>query len=243
MQNKKTLLHRLLVIYITFFIVLVASIAHNLLTDFSRGASEGFELGESIAEKWSSGTPRMIYVLNNIRITEPPECPQTAPAGQPGCELDVRVSKIDLHVEQDATGVSPLGLAFRSIGGSGWIYAMVMVCPLFYLAIIVLMFMIIHSLRRSIREERTLDRRNVWYLRTIGLLTIAVELIGNIVDWIMNRRAARRFGIHGGHLVPLLLPDDHHGHPDPFRRRGLRHRTEPQRGAEAHDINALVRPC
>ena len=67
MQNKKTLLHRLLVIYITFFIVLVASIAHNLLTDFSRGASEGFELGESIAEKWSSGTPRMIYVLNNIR--------------------------------------------------------------------------------------------------------------------------------------------------------------------------------
>lgn len=190
MQNKKTLLHRLLVIYITFFIVLVASIAHNLLTDFSRGASDGFELGESIAEKWSSGTPRMIYVLNNIRITETPECPQTAPAGQPGCELDVRVSKIDLHVEQDATGVSPLGLAFRSIGGSGWIYAMVMVCPLFYLAIIVLMFMIIHSLRRSIREERTLDRRNVWYLRTIGLLTIAVELIGNIVDWIMNRRAA-----------------------------------------------------
>ena len=74
--------------------------AHNLLTDFSRGASEGFELGESIAEKWSSGTPRMIYVLNNIRITETPECPQTAPAGQPGCELDVRVSKIDLHVEQ-----------------------------------------------------------------------------------------------------------------------------------------------
>ena len=67
---------------------------------------------------------------------------------------------------------------------------MVMVCPLIYLAIIVLRFMIIHSLRRSIREERTLDRRNVWYLRTIGLLTIAVELIGNIVDWIMNRRAA-----------------------------------------------------
>lgn len=36
-------------------------------------------------------------------------------------------------------------------------------CPLLYLAIIVLMFVIIHSLRRSIREERTLDKRNVWY--------------------------------------------------------------------------------
>ena len=41
MQNKKTLLQRLLVIYITFFIVLVASIAHSVLTDFTRGAAEG----------------------------------------------------------------------------------------------------------------------------------------------------------------------------------------------------------
>lgn len=55
--EQKTLLHRLLVIYITFFIVLVASIAHNLLTDFSRGASEGFELGESIAENGAPEHP------------------------------------------------------------------------------------------------------------------------------------------------------------------------------------------
>ena len=73
MQNKKTLLQRLLVIYITFFIVLVASIAHSVLTDFTRGAAEGVELGEDIAEKWSSGTPRMIYMLDNIRITETPD--------------------------------------------------------------------------------------------------------------------------------------------------------------------------
>ena len=36
MQNKKSLLQRLLVIYITFFIVLVASIAHGILPNFSR---------------------------------------------------------------------------------------------------------------------------------------------------------------------------------------------------------------
>ena len=41
MQNKKSLLQRLLVIYITFFIVLVASIAHGILPNFSRGAAEG----------------------------------------------------------------------------------------------------------------------------------------------------------------------------------------------------------
>ena len=73
MQNKKSLLQRLLVIYITFFIVLVASIAHGILPNFSRGAAEGAELGNDIAEKWKSGVPRMIYMLGDIRVTGQPE--------------------------------------------------------------------------------------------------------------------------------------------------------------------------
>ena len=151
MQNKKSLLQRLLVIYITFFIVLVASIAHGILPNFSRGAAEGAELGNDIAEKWKSGVPRMIYMLGDIRVT-----------GQPETAVEI----------------------------AAWLYALVMLCPLLYLAIIVLMFVIIHSLRRSIREERTLDKRNVWYLRAIGMLTIVTELISDTVDWVMNSRAA-----------------------------------------------------
>ena len=54
MQNKKSLLQRLLVIYITFFIVLVASIAHGILPNFSRGAAEGAELGTTSPK---SGNP------------------------------------------------------------------------------------------------------------------------------------------------------------------------------------------
>ena len=56
-----------MVIYITFFIVRVASIAHGILPNFSRGAAEGAELGNDIAEKWKSGVPRMIYMLGDIR--------------------------------------------------------------------------------------------------------------------------------------------------------------------------------
>ena len=191
MQNKKSLLQRLLVIYITFFIVLVASIAHGILPNFSRGAAEGAELGNDIAEKWKSGVPRMIYMLGDIRVTGQPEN---------GCRNRRRrrawkskptsANSLGLVVEQNAPGTSPLGLAFRSIGGSAWLYALVLLCPLLYLAIIVLMFVIIHSLRRSIREERTLDKRNVWYLRAIGMLTIVTELISDTVDWVMNSRAA-----------------------------------------------------
>ena len=189
MQNKKSLLQRLLVIYITFFIVLVASIAHGVLPNFTRGASEGMEMGNDIAEKWKSGIPRMIYMLSDIRITgQPGDTPGIAAA--PGVEIAANIQRLGLIVEQDAPGASVLGLAFRSVGGSGWLYALVMLIPLFYLGIIVLMFVIIHSLRRSIREERTLDKRNVWYLRAIGMLTILGELIGDTVDWVMNSRAA-----------------------------------------------------
>ena len=40
MQNKKSLLRRLLVLYVTFFVVLVVSFAHSL-PHFSRGYSDG----------------------------------------------------------------------------------------------------------------------------------------------------------------------------------------------------------
>ena len=189
MQNKKTLLQRLLVIYITFFIVLVASIAHNVVTDFSRGVTDGTELGEDIAQKWSAGNPRMIYMLDT-RIVKTPETYIEIPSETPGREIRAQIRRLQLLVEQDAPGASPLSLAFHSIGGSGWLYFMVLLCPLFYLVIVIFMFMIIHSLRRSIREERTLDKKNVWYLRIIGLLTIASELISDLVDWIMSRKAA-----------------------------------------------------
>lgn len=189
MQNKKSLLQRLLVIYITFFIVLVASIAHGILPNFTRGAAEGAEMGNDIAENWKSGIPRMIYMLSDIQITGQPENTVEI-AATPGVEISAKVKQLGLIVKQDAPDASPVGLAFRSVGGSGWLYALVMLVPLLFLGIIVLMFVIIHSLRRSIREERTLDKRNVWYLRTIGLLTILAELAGDTVNWAMNSRAA-----------------------------------------------------
>lgn len=189
MQNKKPLLQRLQVIYITFFIVLAASIAHGILPSFTLGAAEGAEMGSDIAEMWKSGIPRMIYMLGDIRITGQPGDAvgiETAP----GTTIRASVQRLGLVVEQDAPGSSVLGLAFRSVGGNAWIYALVMLVPLLYLGIIVLMFVIIHSLRRSIREERTLDKRNVRYLRAIGLLTILAELTGDTVNWAMNSRAA-----------------------------------------------------
>lgn len=145
-------------------------------------------------------------------------------------KISASVKRLGMVVEQDAPGSSVLGLAFRSVGGSAWLYALVMLVPLLYLGIIVLMFVIIHSLRRSIREERTLDKRNVWYLRTIGLLTILAELISDTVNWAMNSRAAELLagsgytvdtGFHISYAMIIM------GILILFAARGLRHRQKP----------------
>lgn len=188
MQNKKSLLQRLLVIYVTFFIVLLASIAHGFLPNFSRGYSAGTAMGQDIVQNWASGTPRLIYMLNDIPVRH-------TQFGITGDSTNIEsvkasVTELDLTVEQSAPGTSPVGLAFSSLGGSPWIYGLVMLGFLFYVAIIVLMFLIIHSLRRSIRNELPLAKRNVWLLRMIGLLTILTELFGDFTKWRMANRAA-----------------------------------------------------
>ena len=188
MQNKKSLLKRLLVIYVTFFIVLVAGFAHNIIPNLSRGAAEGLEMGNDITRKWNTGDPRMIFLLDNVRILAQPQ--DTLSFETPQASVQARIRNLELLVEKNAPGKSPVALAFRAIGGSVWIYLLVMLVPLLMLAIIILMFVIIHSLRRSIREEHPLDPRNVRYLRTIGLLTIASELLEDLLTWIMNSRAA-----------------------------------------------------
>ena len=171
MQNKRPLLQRLLVIYVAFFIVLAVSIAHSLLPNFTKGFGQGTELGKEIAAEWMQGNPCAFYLLSDVAVQATAGC-------------------LELLVVEEAPGATPLGMAFRSIGGTPWLYALTMLNALVYPAIIVLMCIIIRSLRRSIRNECTLDRRNTRYLRAIGVLTILSELCGDLSAWWMNRRAA-----------------------------------------------------
>lgn len=189
MQNKKSLLKRLLFLYIALFLVIAAGLVHGLLGSFGRGLADGMEMGAKIAEKLQQQDPRMVYLLSNVPIRE--KIDDNALIRVDNTEITPIVSRMDLIVDEPATNTSPVAIAFRSIGGSPWMYACMMLIPLFLLAIIVLMILIIHSLRRSIREERPLDKRNVWYLRLIGLLTILTELINSLVGYAMKLQAER----------------------------------------------------
>ena len=188
MQNKKSLLKRLLFLYVALFLVIATGLVHSLLGDFGRGAADGMEMGTRIAEKLQQGDPRMIYLLGDVHIIG--DSKSASPIRNGAVEIDPVVTRLNLIVDEPADGVSPLGIAFRSVGGSVWLYVFALFIPLLLLAVIILMVMIIRSVRRSIREERPLDRRNVRYLRSIGMLTILIELANSLFNHIMNLRAA-----------------------------------------------------
>lgn len=187
MQNKKSLLQRLLFLYIALFLVIATGLVHSVLGSFGRGAETGMKMGAEISEKLQQGDPRMIYLLGDVHILQQPEV-TTIQHGE--TSVKPIITRLNLIVDTPADNVSPFGIVFRAVGGSPWLYVFSLLIPLLLLAVIILMIMIIHSLRRSIREERTLDSRNVWYLRSIGVLTILIELANALLSHTMNHRAA-----------------------------------------------------
>ena len=192
MQNKKPMLQRMLAIYVIFFAVLATGLAHSVWPNFSKGYDEGAVIGRDIARNWASGAPRSIFTLFEVPLSA------KAPVRLAGIRLVPTTRRIDLAADLPAdAGSSPLHLALSSIGGNPWVYLITVFRALAFVAIVVLMFLIIHSIRRSIREEHTLDRRNVWYLRAIGSLTILTELLNDVMTWRMSVRAAELLAPHG----------------------------------------------
>lgn len=191
MQNKRLLLQRMLLIYVTFLVVLAAGLTHSLWPSFSRGYNEGAVMGEEIVRSWTAGTPREIFLLHDVPLAKQTLLPVNEPDSLSGIRLIPQVQRISLIADLPADpDVHPMRLAFSSVGGNPWYYVLLMFEMAAYVAIVVLMFLTIHSIRRSIREERTLGRCNVWYLRSIGFLTIFAELSDDFVAWRMRLRAA-----------------------------------------------------
>lgn len=192
MQQKKSLKLRLLVIYITFFVVLIASLVYNFLPEFSRGTDVGANIGNEIAQSWYARNPRATFLLMDVPTLQPEM--DTLIEGAPQNEettVKARITHMDILVEKKAPAeASVFSLAFGVLGGSPVVYLLTILGSFSYVAIIVLMFLIIHSLRRSIRDDLPLDSRNIGRTRFIGALIIFAEVCRSVSLWVMNGKAA-----------------------------------------------------
>ncbi len=188
MQNKKIYLQRLLVIYVAFFAVLLAGFAWDIVPNLTHGVEEGTRMGHEIAAGYEQAQPQAQYMLWNIPIRNAQ--PEVIDTDEEQRTILGEISTLSLAVKEPADERSTMHMAFAAIGNSVLIYALMIGSALCFPIIIVLMYFIIRSVRRSIREELPLGRNNVWLLRAIALLTILTELMSQGGIWLMNNKAA-----------------------------------------------------
>lgn len=188
MQNKKIYLQRLLVIYVAFFAVLLAGFAWDIVPNLTHGVEEGARMGHEIVAGYEQAQPQAQYMLWNIPIRNAQ--PEVIDTDEEQRTILGEISTLSLAVKEPADERSTMHMAFAAIGNSVLIYALMIGSALCFPIIIVLMYFIIRSVRRSIREELPLGRNNVWLLRAIALLTILTELMSQGGIWLMNNKAA-----------------------------------------------------
>lgn len=188
MQNKKTYLRRLLVIYVAFFALVLGWLALEVAPDFSQGIREGAQLANELDTEWAQNTPKAIFEFWNIPVKATTQTIiETADstrfvAGHPASMM--------LKVSEPLGNRTTWWAAFATTSGSPWIYLLVLLSLATYIAIIFLMWLIIRSVRHSIREELPLAINNVWRLRAIALLVITTDLISRTANWLAARNAA-----------------------------------------------------
>lgn len=188
MQNKTTYLKRLLAIYVAFFVVLIVWLTFTVTPGLQQGMQAGVSMGQDLSAQLQQETPQSSYLLFNCPLHQPDAI--MFEVTDSIRQVTAFPSTMTFRITEPAGNHSMWWHAFAAVGGSPWVYWMMVAASLAFLVIIVLMWLIIRSVRRSIREEMPLAKSNVWRLRVIALLTIFSELCHSLCNWMMNHRAA-----------------------------------------------------
>lgn len=179
MTTKKSQLRRLLAIYTLFMLLLLGGLAHSY-ADFARGFREGYRTAES----WANDGGYYKYLLMDVPVYADVEKVENDSA-----DAEIMTERVNVIVRK-ASDENPIKLAFRSLGDSGYLYWAILVLPLAKLSIFILMGIIFVSLRRSVREELPLNRRNILCTRLIGIILIGTEVLEGAIAWCMRTGAA-----------------------------------------------------
>ena len=149
--------------------MIVASFIFGTLgSDLSKGYNDGQRIGESIAANIRDNNNRSINLFYDLPNSNPDLELDVRNLNLPeGTEIKARVNKIDLIVESDNTDRSTLGI-MTSVTGSPMTLILSWILMLCYITVIVMFFLIILSLRRSIKSENPVQ---IFYQELIFFLS------------------------------------------------------------------------
>ena len=192
MENKKHLKVRITILYIVYFAVLLGGIIYNTAPAFKQGARLGVEVSKNIMQSLDDEVLRSSQIYLCVHGTNNYDIAEFNKNDHKNTTVTVTSSNFNVLVSQDSDNdISLFDMIFRSIGGSAILYIGSLTIMMLYIVIIVLIFLILHSLRRSVKHDLPLDKRCVWYTRAIGAILIIIDALDSWGQWVMANGAAK----------------------------------------------------
>lgn len=194
MNNKKALQRRILVLYIAFFTVIIASFCFGTLgSGLAKGLRDGFRVSDQIANKQADGNQNywvgVYYDLPSADSEIDIELNNPTPSD--GNKIKARINRVDLMVENNNTILDgSLWKGLTTLMGTPAIFICSWLLVIGYAVIVVMMFLIIRSLRRSIKSESVFDRKNFVHTRAIGVLLIVCSILSALINYLTVHKAA-----------------------------------------------------
>ncbi|MBP3482266.1 MAG: DUF2975 domain-containing protein [Alistipes sp.] len=193
MHNKRSLKIRIMLLYVIYFAVLVAGFIFNVMPNFRRGADLGFDVSHNMMQSWSDDRiMRQSRVYIDIPANRNDEYLTFDLDDDKATSISILASRFNVLVTQNADKDQSMSeLVMSSVGGSTYVYLLSLLILILYIAIFAFIFLIIHSLRKSLNDDTPLDNICTWYTRIIGILIIVASLCSAASQWYMNNEAAK----------------------------------------------------
>lgn len=187
MDRKKTLRNRITALYIAFFMAIAASFVFGTFgSSFSKGFNDGQRIGTELTNNYMNKTPKSMQLYVDLpTVGSEMDMPIEDLDLPEGTEVKARVNKIDVMVvcdsEKSLWSMVMTAAGMPIITVCGWLLIFG------YIAVFVLIYLIIASLRRSISSESVFDRKNILRTRILGTIVICIPIIKAIVRYSVVR--------------------------------------------------------
>ena len=188
-NDKRSLNRRLLLLYVCYFIIIAAGFLHSYMPMFSRGFAAGLDAAQQEIESSRQGIEKRWYLfpIRQALLDE-----QTLALDSQYDNVGIEIGAYDAVASVRVSSADPDNDEALCMVARNYRKAMAasIGVSLSWLAILVLIGVIINSLRRSIRDQRTLSDRNIIYMRIIGGLIIVSELLNALAYNVGQRTVA-----------------------------------------------------
>lgn len=189
MKTKQQILKRINLLYYIFFAVILTSVVVGVSgRDFRAGFKAGYNSalhGDSLSKVGYEHVQHYTFVQNDISAKTGYDLPLKV-AADSSYAVKGRVNLIDLEVQSRDKAL------FASDNKTVTLAVVLLfVAAATYIAVFVVLFKILISLRRSAREGNLFAKRNIFRIRLIALLLIAASVVSDLAVYLRDTVALK----------------------------------------------------